>query len=60
MKRQVTVGEYYEAEDTYEILEGLAAEDYIAFPQEDLKEGMKTTRNNYANNPQSQEGNMEQ
>lgn len=60
VKRQVTVGEYYEAEDTYEILEGLAAEDYIAFPQEDLKEGMKTTRNNYANNPQSQEGNMEQ
>lgn len=57
-KRQITIGEYFEVEDSYAVLDGLTAEDYIAFPREDLKEGMKTTRNNYADKTQGQEGNM--
>ena len=44
-KRIVTLGTYYEVEDTYEILDGLNAEDYIAFPQEGMKEGRAATRN---------------
>ena len=44
-KRTVTVGEYDESLDKYEILTGLTVEDYIAFPEEGLKAGMRTTRN---------------
>jgi HlyD family secretion protein len=38
-KRRVSIGEYDENTDKYEILEGITVEDYIAFPQEGLKEG---------------------
>lgn len=43
-KRSVTLGELNEEMSTYEILEGLTAEDYIAYPDETLcKEGVPTT-----------------
>lgn len=38
--RSVTLGAYDEAMDTYEITDGLSLEDYIAFPDDTLKEGM--------------------
>lgn len=44
-KRKVTLGEYDENLDQYQITDGLAEDDYIAFPMDSLKEGMKTTRN---------------
>lgn len=44
-KRKVTVGEYDEGLDTYEILSGLTEDDYIAFPDVNVKEGNKTTTN---------------
>ena len=43
-KRAVTVGEYNPMTDTYEILEGLTEEDFIAFPDSELcVEGAPTT-----------------
>ncbi len=43
-KRSVTVGEYNFMNDTYEILEGLSEEDFIAFPDMELcVEGAPTT-----------------
>ncbi len=51
-KREVTLGTYYEVEDTYEILSGLSPEDYIAAPREGLAEGQATTRN-YVQEPVS-------
>ena len=43
-KRTVTLGAYNEMMDTYEILTGLTAEDYIAFPDpERCREGVATT-----------------
>ncbi|MBQ9828292.1 MAG: efflux RND transporter periplasmic adaptor subunit, partial [Lachnospiraceae bacterium] len=42
-KRKVTVGEYDEMTDEYQILEGLSGSDRIAWPESDLKEGMHTT-----------------
>ncbi len=43
-KRPVTIGEYNPMQDTYEILEGLTEEDYIAFPDLELcTEGAPTT-----------------
>lgn len=44
-KRNVTVGEYDDSQDTYEIISGLTEEDYIAFPSSNLQEGMGTTKN---------------
>ena len=44
-KRKITTGEHDEAMDEYEITSGLTAEDYIAFPEEHLKEGMPCTKN---------------
>jgi HlyD family secretion protein len=38
-KRSVKLGEYDEALDSYQILDGLSAKDYIADPSEDCKEG---------------------
>ncbi len=35
-KRTVTLGEYNEMNDTYEILDGLTEEDFIAFPDPEL------------------------
>ena len=42
-KRSVTLGEYSEETDCWEILSGLTAEDYIAFPEDSLKAGMTCT-----------------
>ena len=44
-KRAVTLGEYDPMQDTYEVTDGLTAEDYIAFPDAQLcQEGAATTR----------------
>lgn len=39
-KRSIRLGEYDEMLDTYPVLDGLTAEDYIAFPDESLQAGM--------------------
>ena len=44
-KREVSLGEYDEEMMMYEITSGLSDLDYIAFPEMNLKEGMKTTHN---------------
>ena len=44
-KRAVTTGSYDELLNRYEITEGLGAEDYIAFPAEDLQEGAPVVKN---------------
>ena len=43
-KRPVTLGEYNPMTDAQEILSGISAEDYIAFPDEQCREGAATTR----------------
>lgn len=43
-KRSVTLGEYNAMTDAQEILTGLSMEDYIAFPDEQCREGAATTR----------------
>ena len=43
-KRKVELGEYTEDMDTYLITDGLEAGDYIAFPEDTLKEGMTCTQ----------------
>lgn len=43
-KREVTLGEFDEEWMRYEILDGLTLEDYIAFPDERLSEGMDCER----------------
>ena len=43
-KRSVTLGQYDEMTDSYEIVDGLALTDYIAFPMEELQEGQSTER----------------
>lgn len=42
-KRSVTLGAYDEEMFQYKIEKGLEAGDYVAYPQEDFKEGKKTT-----------------
>ena len=43
-KRAVTLGEYNMMNDTYEILDGLTEDDFVAFPDGELcKEGAPTT-----------------
>lgn len=42
-KRKVELGEYDENNCQYEIVSGLKQEDYIAFPEEHLTEGMTTS-----------------
>lgn len=44
-KHEVVLGEYDENMMQYEIVSGLTKEDYIAFPEERIKEGMKVTHN---------------
>lgn len=44
-KQTVTLGEYNEADDTWEILEGLKASDYIAWPGADCAEGVSVMKN---------------
>lgn len=43
-KRHLTLGGYNEELDSYEILEGLTVDDYIAYPEESISAGMATTR----------------
>lgn len=43
-KRTVTLGTYDEELDEYEITDGLTLEDYIAYPDDTLTEGMSTVR----------------
>jgi len=42
--KKITVGEYNEELDEYEILKGVELSDYIAFDADNLKENMKTTK----------------
>ena len=42
--RTVTLGEYDEELDEYMITDGLTLEDYIAYPEEELKAGMSVVR----------------
>lgn len=44
-KRKIEVGEYDEEMYRYEIVSGLTTEDYIAWPEERIQEGMKATHN---------------
>lgn len=50
-KRGVTLGEYDEKLGKYQIEKGLSKEDCIAFPTDDLKEGMLTAINDDAQVP---------
>lgn len=43
-KRSVTLGEYNAMTDAQEILTGISLEDYLAFPDEQCREGAATTR----------------
>ena len=43
-KRPVTLGQYSETTDSYEIADGLDLTDYIAFPQEGMEEGLPTEK----------------
>ncbi len=44
-KAPVTLGEYDEDSDLYEIVDGLTEEDYIAYPDVNIEEGNETTTN---------------
>ena len=44
-KRVVSLGEFDDENMKYEILSGLTAKDYIAFPENRIKEGMTATKN---------------
>lgn len=44
-KRKVELGEYDETTQEYQILSGLDKKDYIAWPQDGIKEGVKTIKN---------------
>ena len=44
-KRSVTLGEYDEENDTYEIVDGLSSTDYIVWPSEDCKKGAPVLKN---------------
>ena len=49
-KRAIVVGEYDPVTDTYPVVDGLTAQDYIAFPDEALcRTGAATTREEPAN-----------
>ena len=43
-KRAVSLGDYNDMRDTYQILEGLSEDDFVAFPEEGCKEGAPTTK----------------
>lgn len=43
-RRTVTLGTYDETSDTYQVSAGLSLQDYIAFPDDSLREGMNVTR----------------
>lgn len=44
-KRKIALGQYDEELMKYEILSGLNEDDYIAYPEERIREGMKATHN---------------
>ncbi|NLL91703.1 MAG: efflux RND transporter periplasmic adaptor subunit [Ruminococcaceae bacterium] len=44
VKKPLELGEYDESLDSYEIISGITLEDFIAFPEPDLVEGMPTTK----------------
>lgn len=44
-KREVKIGGYDEEMDSYEILDGLQPADYIVWPSEDCKEGVRVNKN---------------
>lgn len=44
-KREIKLGEYDAEMDTYEILDGLKATDYIVWPSEDCKKGVTVYKN---------------
>lgn len=44
-KRELTLGEFDEQTQKYEILDGLSSEDYITFPSQGLEEGFPVTHN---------------
>ena len=50
-KRSVKLGEYDEDMATYQVLEGLDAEDYIIVPSDDLVEGLPVIYNDYNSVP---------
>lgn len=47
-KRSVILGNYDENLGEYEIIDGLTLKDYLAYPQENLEEGMPTTTSDAA------------
>lgn len=56
-KREVTLGEYNPMRDTFEILDGLTLEDYIAYPDSELcTEGASTTHDQAAEEAAAAEG----
>lgn len=56
-KRAVTLGEYNPMRDTYEVTEGLTAEDYIAFPDAEIcVDGAPTTHDQIAEETVAAEG----
>lgn len=61
-KQSVVLGEYDKELAEYEIKEGLTEDDYIAFPQKSLEEGMPTVINNdaYQNAGQNGQGDLSQ
>ena len=44
-KTLVTVGDYDEDMDTWEIKDGITLDDYIAYPEDGIEDGLKTTTN---------------
>ena len=57
-KRTVKLGEYDEDLDEYQIVEGLAATDYVAVIDEELKEGAPVTRYDEAYFEEDEEGDL--
>ncbi len=43
-KREVTLGEFNDELGKYEILSGISKNDYIAFPTDSMREGLRTTK----------------
>lgn len=58
-KRTVTLGEHDEMTDSYEIVSGLELSDKIAFPDETVQEGMRTTTTRYSDDASMQNGSMD-
>lgn len=58
-KRIVTLGEWNDMVGTVEILEGLTAEDYIAFPEESCAAGVSTTHDTVTSDNDPEEGGID-